>query len=1097
MERRALLLAGLIAWTTQGIASDLPRPEHPEPMATRPHWSNLNGTWQFRFDPDDMGIRGEWYRADAPGFDQTIVVPFPWESPLSGIGQAKGAPRIGWYRRTFRVPNSFPKGHRVWLHFQAVDWHADVWVNGRKIAKHDGGYTPFSVDVTDALTRNGDNSLVVRAFDPTDPNLPTGKQIGWYTTTSGIWQTVWLEARPTTHIQTFTIQTDLDPARVRVRATLSGTQPGKSYHLNLTVPPDGSGWTAAGFVEARGETTEVSLEVRVPQDRVRLWTPETPHLYDAELTLLDAQANPIDSVGTYFGLRTIGRGKLPGEDFERVFLNGKPVYLRGALDQSFNPQGIYTAPSDEFLKKDIELAKACGLNFLRIHIKSEEPRRLYWADQLGLLIMQDMPNTWRQNETARAAWESTMRETVVRDRNHPSIFSWIAFNETWGLSRGNPRGRGDYKEDQDTQEWVKRMMAEIRRLDPTRLVEDNSPCNYDHVEGTDFNSWHFYIDDHEQAKQHIDEVVARSVPGSGFNYCPGQTMNSAPLINSEYGAVSAGGGDRDISWGFRDLTTLLRKQPRIQGYVYTELTDIEWEHNGFADYDRSAKAYGYDAFVPGMTVKDLQAADFVGYEGPPVLVTRPGQTVPIPWFVSHYSERDEPPTLRWWVTGFDEMGQPIPIKSNHRAVVWSPYAVTPQTEPLTFSHNGPFVGAVAMELVDRNGKRLAANFVNVVVRSESPPPRWNAGGTEARLSFAPEAFSRRQWDAIPTREPTGKAQGLGKGFFEFRLKVPTPVVQAGPKRLELLIEASARAGREQVDWAERVNPLDNPQTDHRTWPSEVLVSLNGRPLGRVPLADDPADGRGVLSHLARADHGSFGEFIQLAVEGTDAAAIAGDLQAGKPLVLRLEVPADSPHPGGLALFGATTGRFPFDPTVRIQTSRPLPADLAPQEPVAVDTLASRVTHPLRTGDSGEAEASTIWAYTTEEPPVDWVKPDFNDSAWKRGRGGFGQRGTPGIEIGTAWTTPWIWLRSRADLPSLTAEDSLTLHLFHDEDVEIFVNGQILLRQTGYRTAYSDFPLTRQQVAMFREGPNTMAVRCRQTSGGQGVDVGLRLVRRGE
>ena len=379
-----------------------------------------------------------------------------------------------------------------------------------------------------------------------------------------------------------------------------------------------------------------------------LWSPATPYLYAGDLLLTEGEFNPknpaelaafeknladADRIKTYFGLREIKRGKLPGEDFERVFLNGKPIYLRGALDQSFNPKGIYTGPTDEFLRSDIEAAKKLGLNFLRIHIKPDEPRRLYWADKLGLLIMEDMPNTWNQNAEARKAWEHTMSEIVPRDRNHPAIFAWVAFNETWGLV--HPQ----YKQDKDTQKWVQSMLAEIRTLDPTRLVEDNSPCNYDHVAGTDLNSWHFYIDDHDAAKRHIDEVVARSVPGSTFNYVPGQTMNTAPLINSEYGSVSAGGGDRDVSWGFRDLTTLLRKQPKIQGYVYTELSDIEWEHNGFLDYDRSPKEFGYGEFVKGMTPADLQGADFVGYDAPPAIVAKVGEVVSVPVFVSHYSER--------------------------------------------------------------------------------------------------------------------------------------------------------------------------------------------------------------------------------------------------------------------------------------------------------------------------------------------------------------------------------------------------------------------------------------------------------------------------
>ena len=219
-----------------------------------------------------------------------------------------------------------------------------------------------------------------------------------------------------------------------------------------------------------------------------------------------------------------------------------------------------------------------------------------------------------------------MREVVARDRNHPAIIAWVAFNETWGL--GKPE---DYKKDRDTQAWVGKMVELIRELDGhERLVEDNSPCNYDHIAQNDLNSWHFYIDDHDQARRHIEDVVARTKPGSDFNYCPGLSQSNLPLINSEYGAVSAGGGDRDISWGLRDLTTQLRRHPKIQGFVYTELTDIEWEHNGLANYDRTPKVFGYDTWLPDMRPDELMGADFIGYDAPPAIVGKPGETISVP-----------------------------------------------------------------------------------------------------------------------------------------------------------------------------------------------------------------------------------------------------------------------------------------------------------------------------------------------------------------------------------------------------------------------------------------------------------------------------------
>ena len=400
---------------------------------------------------------------------------------------------------------------------------------------------------------------------------------------------------------------------------------------------------------------ELSLDVPEP----RLWTPETPNLYAATLELGGMEPGETDRVETYFGLRTIGRGRYGDEPFERVLLNGNPIYLRTALDQSFNPKGLYTAPDEEFIRRDMEITKSMGLNGLRIHIKPDEPRRLYWADRAGILILEDMPNTWQQNPRARSAWEKTMREAVARDRNHPAIVAWVAFNETWGL--GKPE---DYKKDRDTQRWVGEMVQAIRTLDPTRIVEDNSPCNYDHIVDTDLNSWHFYIDDHRKAREHIQDVVDRTTPGSSFNYCPGEKQATLPLINSEYGAVSAGGGDRDVSWGFRDLTTQLRRHNRIQGYIYTELTDIEWEHNGLVNYDRTPKLFGYDAWLPDMRPNELLGADFIGYDAPPAIVGKPGETITVPIFVSHFSDRTFQPKLRWWVSGYDERA---PTSSRRRS----------------------------------------------------------------------------------------------------------------------------------------------------------------------------------------------------------------------------------------------------------------------------------------------------------------------------------------------------------------------------------------------------------------------------------------------
>jgi hypothetical protein len=886
-------------------------------------WANLNGPWEFRFDALDQGLREGWERPDAAGFDRTIVVPFPWESELSRIHRPKGAPKVGWYRRRFAVPDAFPADQRVWLRFEAVDWRADVWVNGQKAGEHEGGYTPFALDITGAVRREGENTLVVRAFDPTDPSLPTGKQIRWYTPSSGIWQTVWLEARPASHIADFRMIPALDPARVKFSVTAAGLSGGNDYQVRAEARyfkggPDLHASKAARVREPQA-TFEFTLVVPDPQ----LWTPESPHLYDVTLQLHDAAGKVVDSIQTYFGLRTIGRGKYRDEPFERILLNGKPLYLRAALDQSFNPKGLYTAPDDDFLKRDMEIAKTMGLNGLRIHIKPDEPRRLFWADRYGVLILEDMPNTWQQNARARAAWEKTMRVAVARDRNHPAIITWVAFNETWGLGRAE-----DYKKDRDTQEWVARMVDTIRELDGReRLVEDNSPCNYDHIVNTDLNSWHFYIDDHRKARDHIQHVVDQTKPGSAYNYCPGLAQSAFPLINSEYGAVSAGGGDRDISWGLRDLTTQLRRHRKIQGFVYTELTDIEWEHNGLVNYDRTPKLFGYDAWLPDMRPNELLGADFIGYDAPPAIVGKPGETITVPVFVSHFSDRTFQPKLRWWVSGYDARADIRTIAEPRSIpITWKAYDVV-DLEPIRVKlPSYPFVGTLNLTLREPNNQRFAANFVNLVVKPEKPLPRIQRRGLkDAVIRFAPGTFARQHWSE-PAKSPTGKVYGYGKGYFEYELRIPASVAKAHPESIYYLFEASSKARRQRVDWPERVNRQDYPQTDAaRSWSSTLSVSFNGRVIERLALPDDPADARGVLSHLAGIEPGSHGELVDgvVTLEDSDRARLA----AGQPLIIRLAVPNDAPQAGGLCLYGAETGELPLDPTLDIHTRDPLPDDL--------------------------------------------------------------------------------------------------------------------------------------------------------------------------
>jgi hypothetical protein len=909
MRRLSVLFVWLFA-AAICAAQPIPRAEHPRPDFERAQWLNLNGAWDFRFDPDDEGLQRGWFKPGADFGRQKITVPFCWESSLSGI-QDKSGQKIGWYRRDFTVPAEW-RGRHAWLRFDAVDWEARVWVNGKELGIHAGGYTPFEFDLAGVAEPGQRATVVVRAYDATDPALPRGKQTpNWYTYTSGIWQTVWLEARPALYISSFSLvpRRDGDEWFLDVSATAAGGS--GTARLRLSSPDAGVEAREVELKdnEARARIGHASLRVNSP----RLWTPDSPHLYDLTLQLGE------DAVRSYFGLRTIGRGRYGNLPHESVLLNGEPVYLCGALDQSFNPQGIYTAPSDAFLRRDMELARSMGLNFLRIHIKADEPRRLYWADRLGVMIMQDMPSTSVMSRRSREAWESTMGAVIERDRNHPAIFAWVAFNETWGLNYGKESGESGprYPENKETQAWVEGMWKLIRQMDPARLAEDNSANQRDHV-ATDLNSWHFYIGDYTRARANIEEMVKNTYPGSGFNFAPGHEQGTQPLINSEYGAVGAGGGDRDVSWGFRFLTNELRRHEKIQGYIYTELTDIEWEHNGFANYDRTRKEFGYEAFVPGMTVRDLQGEDFVGYDAPPAIQAAPGAEISVPVFVSHFSKRTGKASLRWWITGYDDLGEKVETAPESRPVRWERCRVIEQ-EPLRLRLPGkpdsgkrPFVGAVALELLDESGKpdsgkRIAANFVNVIARS-APSPRIEVLGPRlVALRFKPEEPASVSEKDVESR--AGKLSSAHTTTIEYRIPVPDSVRKAGAVKLELMAELAARAGSAKVDWPSRQKPVDYPQTEARKFPATVRLKINGQAVPDIELPDDPADSRGVLSSVAEYHHGSYGYLVRRSVAAP----------AGAEIRLVFEVPAE-----GLSIYGESLGHYTFDPTIFIHTARDLP-----------------------------------------------------------------------------------------------------------------------------------------------------------------------------
>ncbi len=895
--------------------TDIPRPEYPRPDFQRGtsegiNWLCLNGTWEFAFDPDDIGEQNQWYSSesidDSPWTLQ-IQVPYPWESlaawgdedqasnenylsknaylnpeevtcgGLDREGNYRGEPRhtIGWYRRTVSIPENWGD-RRVILNFGAVDWETTVWVNGKQIGTHENGYLPFEFDITDALTPGERTCIVVRAYDAQDHGEQlAGKQIGWYVRTSGIWQTVYLEPRNATHIAQCHIAPDIDNATATFAVQIDGDV--KDTELSLR-------WTCdelSGSIQVSNNNTQ--FRVSIPPEQLRLWDVDTPNLYDVTLELV-AEGTIIDRIFTYFGMRKVSIAKAPGGDYQYIYLNNRPVYLLGALNQSFNPEGVYTFLTDEAIRRDVERAKEFGFNFLRLHIKVDEPRLYYWADKLGLLFMCDIPNFGTYTETAKARFEETLRGNIARDYNHPSIISWCNFNETWGL------GGNEYKEMTDRQEWVREMYHLAKSLDTTRLIEDNSPCLYDHVE-TDINSWHFYINDYHRAKEHIANVVAETYPGSAFNYTGDNVQSDAPLINSEYGGISAGAGDKDVSWCFKYLTNELRLHPKICGYIYTELQDIEWEHNGFMNYDRSVKAFGYDYL-------DINTLDFIAIDYPPGTTVAPGEKIKADIYASHFSHKTiTATTLHWQLDTMSATGEVT--RANVSGSINIPF---PQYQvqhvhqlELQIPDVHPAVGTLHVWVTDQTGTVAARNFINFEHFVALPQPVESDDSETIRLNWTPENISGSLWDEPTTSDHLFAA--IGSGYVEYEIPLPTGLSTADVAEMALVFEASSFYGSAR-------------QTEPEKYPSDVTISINGVEIETIRISDCPADARGALSYI-NGHPGIYGYLHKVKVDPSS-------VLKAETLTIRYEVKADAKAKGGFALYGARIGRYPTGPYLLIK-----------------------------------------------------------------------------------------------------------------------------------------------------------------------------------
>jgi len=532
-------------WTKQVSASNAT--PYPRPQMTRTNWATLNGVWDYA-----ITSKAE---VQPSKFAGKILVPFPIESSLSGVQKQLKPDEALWYRRYF-AQSVLKSGERLLLHFEAVDWQTTVFINGKQIGQHQGGYDHFSFDITDAL-QPSENELVVKVLDPGDQGLnPHGKQVLdpkdiWYTPSSGIWQTIWLEAVPQNYIRSLKIMPNVDSGFVAVTVNSNSNEP-----VTLT----------AGVLLARGRTNERIL-LKVP--KAHLWSPNDPYLYDLSVK------TATDAVKSYFGLRKI-EVKKDRKGVDRIFLNNQYTYNLGVLDQGFWPDGLYTAPNDEALAFDIKAIKAMGFNTIRKHIKVEPDRWYYWADKLGMLVWQDMVNpSFDLTAGAKQNFEHESQTHIEQLYDHPSIVTWVLFNEKWG------------------QYDQKRLTNWIKNLDPTRLVNGHtgeilyvneqlrspSPDAYVDADMTDVHS---YPDPMMPIRQSGKAQVVGEFGGIGVAI-PGHEWNTL----QGWGYIKV--APAQLAGKYRAMVENLKllEKDGLSGSIYTQPFDVEGEENGLITYDRA------------------------------------------------------------------------------------------------------------------------------------------------------------------------------------------------------------------------------------------------------------------------------------------------------------------------------------------------------------------------------------------------------------------------------------------------------------------------------------------------------------------------------
>lgn len=907
-------------------AENMPRREYNNPLFDRSGhgWLSLNGTWQFQFDPEDAGVKEHWYDRQAAPYDRHIRVPFSWAS-LMGFGEEHLAcgrtlhemntqfnnyhltGERAWYRREFTVPDSFPKGEHVILHIGASSNVTYVWLDGRYIGMREDEYSDLEFDLG-LLEPASSHTLAVKVWFPHDIfSHNMGKQIFWFSSAPGIWQSVWIEPRPAEHLTRIGLTPQLEFAdgictRAVVEAEAEAENaPDGTVLLTLTAPETG-----------RTYRTELSLKKglgkgELPIDDPLLWEYRHGRLYEAEAELVTADGRTVDRVRSYVGLRKVETRWLPGhgpedtadplEQYQYIYLNDKPFYVIGVLDQGYNAFGIYTYRSlgeegEEgrrgSIRYDIDRTLAYGYNLSRVHIKENEPLWYAECDRRGLLVWTEHPgNFYATPEDPRwqAAYRRELEGMLKRLHNHPSIVIVSTINESWGIEG---RHVSTPWENELRYQFLRDMARRAKEVWPHVLVCDNS--GFGKTEAGEINDFHYYPAEHWEAKRRWEQLMQDCYPGSIYNYinrahgpfCIGEAVQTGkPILMSEFLHING-------------IDMQLRMFQKIAGYLRMNVASHEMEDSGPLTAERYERDYGYvDHHMEPLGYDMVNNMDMVVPDCNRIEYVRPGRNMEIGLYTSHFAWKEwKSPVLHASITGIDLLGRYVEgLAAESRPICQREFSVQRQ-EPFTFTVPEHMRGAYVFFYVEDGGEILCRNYIQLYIEE--------ADGERGKkeITIAPGAFRQAAGDYVQTMEERNGACAVcvcGKGELRYEVTFAENMEPG-----ILVLEAGAREGKNAVQ-----------VTDEKLFGTQIEIYWDGTRIGAISPKDDPSDERALFSNGAQGgtpynyrNTGRLGYGERFEVE------LPKELLSAGSHMLSFTC-----GQGGMTIYGRYTGRYGFDPTI--------------------------------------------------------------------------------------------------------------------------------------------------------------------------------------